>query len=72
MLRHDKIRQELVKRNCDWVDFKTNFPESSHMGGAWESQIRTVQNVLASPLTQQATQLMMKPSAPSWWRPKLL
>ena len=57
MLKHDKIRQELVKRNCDWVDFKTNVPEASHMGGVWERQIRTVRNVLASLLTQHATQL---------------
>ena len=56
-LEHDKIRQELVKRNYDWVDFKTNMPDVSHMGGAWERQIRTIQNVLASLLTQQATQL---------------
>ena len=56
-LEHDKIRQELVKRNCDWVDFKTNVPEASHMGGAWERQIRTVRNVLASLLTQHAAQL---------------
>ncbi|PFX14995.1 hypothetical protein AWC38_SpisGene20813 [Stylophora pistillata] len=33
-LEHDKIRQELVKTNCDWVDFKTNVPEASHMGRA--------------------------------------
>ena len=32
MLEHDKMRQELVKRNCDWVDFKTNLPEASHVG----------------------------------------
>ena len=57
MLEHDKIRQELVKRNCDWVDFKTNVPEASHMGGVWERQIRTVRNVLASLLTQHAAQL---------------
>lgn len=36
---------------------KTNMPEASHMGGAWECQIRTVQNVLASILTQHAAQL---------------
>ena len=29
MLEHDKMRQELVKRNCDWVDFKTDVPEGS-------------------------------------------
>ena len=56
-LEHEKIRQELVKNNCDWVDFKMNVPEASHMGGAWERQIRTVRNVLASLLAQHAAQL---------------
>ena len=39
-LEYEKIRQELVKK-CDWVDFKMNVPEASHMGGAWERQIRS-------------------------------
>ena len=56
-LEHEKIRQELVKNNCDWVDFKMNVPGASHMGGAWERQIRTVRNVLASLLAQHAAQL---------------
>ena len=56
-LEHEKIRQELVKNNCDWVDFKMNVPEASRMGGAWERQIRTVRNVLASLLAQHAAQL---------------
>ena len=38
-LDHGKIRQELLKRNCDWVDYKMNVPHASHMGGAWERQI---------------------------------
>ena len=56
-LHHEKIQQELAKRNCDWIDFKMNVPEASHMGGAWERQIRTVRNVLATLLTQHAAQL---------------
>lgn len=47
-LDHVKIRQELLKRNCNWVDYKMNVPHASHMGGAWERQIRSVQNVLAA------------------------
>ena len=31
---------------CDYVIFKHNVPSGSHMGGVWERQIRTVQNVL--------------------------
>ena len=56
-LGHEQIRQELLKTNCDWVDFRMNFPHSSHMGGAWERQIRTVRNVLASLLSHHGTQL---------------
>ena len=56
-LHHEKIQQELAKRNCDWIDFKMNVPEASHMGGAWECQIRTVRNVLSTLLTQHAAQL---------------
>ena len=56
-LGHEKIRQELLKTNCDWVDFRMHFPHSSHMGGVWERQIRTVQNVLASLLNHHGAQL---------------
>ena len=56
-LEHEKIRQELVKNDCDWIDFKMNVPEASHMGGSWERQIRTVRNVLSTLLTQHAGQL---------------
>ena len=37
----DKIKEELLKNNCDWV-FKMNVPSASHMGGIWECQIRIV------------------------------
>jgi len=56
-LDHDKIRRELLKRNCDWVDYKMNVPHASHMGGAWERQIRSVRNVLAALLSRHGSQL---------------
>ena len=34
-----------------------NFPHSSHMGGAWERQIRTVRNVLTALLNSHGSQL---------------
>ena len=52
-LDHDKIRQELLKRNCDWVDVL----HASHMAGAWEHQIRSVRNVLAALLSRHGSQL---------------
>jgi len=58
-LEQNNIRQELVKRNSDWVDFqKQKVPEASQMVGAWERQIRTVRNVLGSLLKQHAAQLV--------------
>lgn len=56
-LDHEKVRQELLKRNCDWVNYKMNVPHASHMGGAWERQIRTVRNVLAALLSSHGSQL---------------
>ena len=56
-LNHEKIRQELLSANCDWIAFKMNPPHVSHIGGVWEHQIRTIQNVLASLLRQKGTQL---------------
>ena len=43
-----RIREYLLENSCDWIEWKKNPPESSHMGGVWERQIRTVRNVLAS------------------------
>ena len=55
-LDNDRLRQYLLHENCDF-DFKMNFPSSSHMGGVWERQIRSVRNVLASLLYKHGTQL---------------
>ena len=50
-LDHERIKAELLQKNCDWFAFAMNVPSSSHMGGVWERQIRTVRSVL-SPLLQ--------------------
>jgi len=36
-LDHDKIKQEPLKRNSDWVHCKTNAPKVCHMGGFWQN-----------------------------------
>ena len=54
---HSKIKEELLKSQCDWIDFKMNVPAASHMGGVWERQIKTVRAVLSSILVSNATQL---------------
>ncbi|XP_068756175.1 uncharacterized protein [Montipora capricornis] len=48
---NEKVRQELLKRNCDWVLYKMNVPHTSHMRGIWERQIRTVRSILAALLS---------------------
>lgn len=50
-----EIEQEQVKElGCSFV---MNPPASSHMGGVWERQIRTVRSVLTSILDQSARTL---------------
>ena len=56
-LDHDKLKAVMLKDNCDWIDFKMNAPQASHMGGVWERQIRTVRNVMTSLLYQHGRQL---------------
>ena len=41
----------------NWITFKMNVPSASHMGGVWEHQIQTVQNMLSSLLQDNAKQL---------------
>lgn len=53
----DRVKKELLKDNCDFIEFKMNVPSASHMGGVWERQIRTVRNVLASLLQDNGAQL---------------
>ncbi|XP_057677992.1 uncharacterized protein LOC130907200 [Corythoichthys intestinalis] len=47
-------QEQLKKLGCDFV---MNPPASSHMGGVWERQIRTVRSVLTSVLDQSAGRL---------------
>ena len=45
---HEKVRSFLNEQGGDWIVFERNAPKGSHMGGAWERQIRTVKNVLSA------------------------
>lgn len=47
-------QEELKELGCEFI---LNTPASSHMGGVWERQIRTIRSVLTSILEQSATQL---------------
>ena len=52
MMDHAIVLKELAKTKCDWIEFKMNMPNASHMSGMWERQIRTVRSVL-SPFIRQ-------------------
>ena len=52
-----KIKEELLKNSCDWLNFHMKPPHSSHMGGVWERQIRTVRNFLSAILRTNGSQL---------------
>jgi hypothetical protein len=49
-LKHDKIKEFLNQAEIEWV---SNTPAASHMGGVWERQIRTIRSVLAGLMKQQ-------------------
>lgn len=53
----DTIRKELLKNNCDWINFQMNPPLASHMGGVWERMIRSATGALTNLLAQHASSL---------------
>ena len=56
-LNYDNIRNDLTKDNCDFVNFKMNVPDATHMGGIWERQIHTVRSIMNTLLDHHRTQL---------------
>ena len=56
-LDNNKIANELQRHKCDWFTFRMNVPSSSHMGGVWERQVRSVRNVLNAILEKNGSQL---------------
>jgi hypothetical protein len=56
-MEKEKIKDELLKDNCDFLEMKMNVPHASHMGGIWERQIRTARNVLRVLLSNHGKQL---------------
>ena len=57
MMDHAIVSKELAKTKCDWIEFKMNVPNASHMSGMWERQIRTVRSVLSPLLDNHGSQL---------------
>ena len=56
-MNHNKISDFLLSQDCDWIQWERNPPISSHMGGVWERQIRSVRSVLSSLLKTHAGRL---------------
>ena len=56
-MNHDAIQRELLKDGCDWINWKMNVPQASHMGGVWERLIRTTRSVLSAMLQNHGKQL---------------
>ena len=54
---HNKIQQELLKDQCDWIKFEMNIPTASHMGGSWEHMIRSVRNILDALIAENGHQM---------------
>jgi len=55
-MNHDKIRFLLDELGGDW-EWKYNPPASSHMGGVWERQIKSVRTILSSLLKTHSQSL---------------
>ena len=53
----ERISAYLHDNGCEWVSFQFNVPHSSHMGGVWERQIRTVREAIQSTLMKAGDQI---------------
>ena len=53
----NKISDFLISESCDWIQWKRNPPHSSHFGGVWERQIRSVRSVLLAVFKDHSAQL---------------
>ena len=47
-MNHDRIEEFLLDQSCDLIEWKKIPPSASHMGGAWERQIRSVRKILTA------------------------
>ena len=62
-LGHKKIRQELLKTDCHWIDFKMHMPHTNHMDGSWERHIWKTRNILTALLNGRLRTCMVEVEA---------
>ena len=55
-IQSDTLRNFALQHGCD-VEFRTNPPYASHMGGAWERLIRVVRSVLSAILEKHSSRM---------------
>ena len=53
-----KVGEFMLQNSADWIQWKTNPPLASHMGGVWERHIRFATNILSSLLKTHGVSLM--------------
>ena len=56
IIQSNELRNFVLTNNCD-LEFCTNPPSASHMGGAWERLIRVVRSVLSAILDKYSARL---------------
>ena len=57
-MNDDDISVDLLKDYyCDWIKFEMKVPHASHMGGIWETIIRSARNAPSALLIQHGSQL---------------
>ncbi len=56
-MNQHQVQKFLLTKNCDWIQFDMNVPHSSHMGGVWERQIKTVRSVISALMAELGDQL---------------
>ena len=46
--KHKKINEFMLEHGSQWIQWKSNLPTASNMGGEWERQIRSTRPILVA------------------------
>ena len=56
-MNHNRIKDFLLQKKCDWIEWERNPPYTSHAGGVWERMIKSVRNVFDSLMKEHSGRL---------------